>query len=74
MEGAAPGHLSWWLCDAALQREVLSGLTAAACADGEERCGGWAASGECSKNRSFMMGRCGHRILIRALHPTNPKP
>lgn len=58
VEAASPGHLSWWLCDAALQREVLGSLVAAACADGDERCLGWAATGECSKNSAFMGLTC----------------
>ena len=59
VDAAEPGHLAWWVCDEALQREVLAGVTAAVCADGEEHCPGWAAAGECSTNRALMLDKCG---------------
>jgi hypothetical protein len=58
VDAAEPGHLSWWLCDAGLQREVLTSVTAAICTDAEENCPGWAAAGECSNNRAFMLEKC----------------
>ena len=38
---------------------MLTGVTAAVCADAEEHCPGWAAAGECSSNRAFMLDKCG---------------
>ena len=59
VDAAEPGHLAWWVCDESLQREVLAGVTAAVCADAEDHCSGWAAAGECSTNRAFMLDKCG---------------
>ena len=58
VDAPEPGRLSWWVCDEGLQREVLAGLTAAVCTDTEANCPGWAAAGECSTNRAFMLDKC----------------
>ena len=62
VDAPQPGHLSWWVCDEGLQREVLAGVTAAVCADAEANCSGWAAAGECSNNRAFMLDKC---VILR---------
>ena len=63
-----PSHLAWWVCNVATQRRALAGLLPTACSDLEYDCASWAASGECSDNRDFMLRRCAQSYSTGTRH------
>jgi pimeloyl-ACP methyl ester carboxylesterase len=55
-----PGHMGFFTCHPAWQRQLLGEMLAASCVDDPavSGCVGWAAAGECSNNPTFMLKTC----------------